>query len=225
MNKYVKYLLFTAAGFIFLLFLVFGGKLILVFKLPTIANEPNLKVNTYILATKFKSPELGNFVCYTYKYGDTLEKRVHRLCGRGGDEILIKDGVVFRNGKNIDKDLALLHGYNISSSEYTKIAESVGITPGMSAMRIQADTLRIFLEDKFAEANVFTSRRLVEKENVPDKAIYAVYRQNWNKDNFGPLKIPPGKIFVLGDNRDDSEDSRYIGLIEEDAIIATVLKH
>lgn len=29
------------------------------------------------------------------------------------------------------------------------------------------------------------------------------------RDNWGPLVVPPGKYFFLGDNRDDSEDSRY----------------
>lgn len=30
-----------------------------------------------------------------------------------------------------------------------------------------------------------------------------------SRDNWGPLVVPEGKFFFLGDNRDDSEDSRY----------------
>jgi signal peptidase I len=32
-------------------------------------------------------------------------------------------------------------------------------------------------------------------------------------DNMRPLVVPPGQMFVLGDNRDDSEDSRYFGTV------------
>ena len=38
------------------------------------------------------------------------------------------------------------------------------------------------------------------------------------RDNWGPIVVPRQRYFMLGDNRDDSEDSRYWGFVERDAL-------
>jgi signal peptidase I len=37
-------------------------------------------------------------------------------------------------------------------------------------------------------------------------------------ENYGPVKVPPGDLFVLGDNRPISYDSRYFGMLKENRV-------
>ncbi len=40
-----------------------------------------------------------------------------------------------------------------------------------------------------------------------------------SRRNYGPITVPEGRFFVMGDNRDNSHDSRWFGCIKESTIV------
>jgi signal peptidase I len=49
---------------------------------------------------------------------------------------------------------------------------------------------------------------------ITDNPAPNIYQgKNWTVDNFGPYLVPSGHFFVLGDNRHNAMDSRYVGPI------------
>jgi signal peptidase I len=68
------------------------------------------------------------------------------------------------------------------------------------------------------ERDNFPARNYTDPQVDPDW-----WRQMQSLTRNGELIIPPGKYFVLGDNRNHSRDSRYWGFVPRQAIIARPL--
>ena len=43
------------------------------------------------------------------------------------------------------------------------------------------------------------------------------------RDNFGPVTVPKQKLFVMGDNRDESYDSRFWGMVDQRDVLGKAL--
>ena len=65
---------------------------------------------------------------------------------------------------------------------------------------------------------IVNKKLFINEVEVPDP--HAVYKEDMilpgevqKRDNFGPVTVPKGNLFVLGDNRDRSLDSRFWGFV------------
>ncbi len=66
----------------------------------------------------------------------------------------------------------------------------------------------------------FQQRCVIAMEDL-DGAVHTVMSMPSvaARRNFGPITVPQGNYYVLGDNRDGSKDSRYFGFVERKLIV------
>jgi len=100
-----------------------------------------------------------------------------------------KDIVVFKYPKDLTKDF-------------------VKRVIGLEGEKVEIKDKQVYINDKPIEEpyKVHGDSQIYSKSDV-------YHYDDLIRDNYGPVVVPKGSLFVMGDNRDNSMDSRYWGFL------------
>ena len=134
-------------------------------------------------------PKRGDVVVFRHPTEDS--DLIKRVIGLPGDTVELRAGQVVLNGRPVSR--APLAPYRLPISSNTPCR----VVPPASPTVIQTNGQSLCIYPAY-------------RETLPNGPSYIVLDQAPTQaDDFGPVKVPADHVFLMGDNRDDSLDSRY----------------
>ena len=143
-------------------------------------------------------PERGDIVIVTPPGRN--EDYIKRVIGLPGDTLRMVNGILYINGKAVKRE--------------RRPATMIPIDDNMPCGTEGGDSNLIPYRATGPDGKGYCRVPIV-RETLPNGRVYdTVELGPSNEDNFGPVLVPAGHLWLMGDNRDDSADSRvpeYVG--------------
>ena len=135
-------------------------------------------------------PKRGDVVVFRHPAEDS--DLIKRVIGLPGDTVEVRGGELILNGQPVKREPLPPFGAPISENSPCKVAP--GATPVITA----SGGRQLCLYSAF-------------RETLPGGPSYRILNQvdGGPADDFPAIKVPAGHVFLMGDNRDDSLDSRF----------------
>jgi signal peptidase I len=175
------------------------------FNIPSGSMKPTLLVGDFILVNKLVYGDWTLGIPFTsidfYTYKNRLVKPDR------GDIIVFK----YPENPKIDfiKRIIALPGDTVEVTDDTVYVNGKPLSKKEDG----------FFIDQGAKVPVY-QECTIRKYHNNEKYCYTIMEIYGNEGkNFGPIKVPEGHYFVMGDNRDNSMDSRYWGFVPDNYII------
>jgi signal peptidase I len=146
-----------------------------------------------------RTPERGDVV--VFKHPIDRETYIKRVIGLPGDTVQVKNGVLFLNGAAVPKVRVADFVQPITPYDPCRIEKFRGTA---------ADGTPVCRYPRFRE----TLPGGVSYDVLDFGAADAANPWGIDADNTDPIIVPEGKLFMMGDNRDDSLDSRFPSVAE-----------
>ena len=195
-------------------------------RVPTTSMVPTLQIGDHVIVRKvFADPGRGDVVVFHHPTGHDFIKRVVAL---GGDRVAVRQGILYVNSKATPQRRIGPAGYHDyddmtdqwSAKEADRYEESLG-GHTYSIFR-DRDTTR-HVHDYPAEKDAAFSAEgdPCNPYDIQDPA----YRRNAMRATADrtECEVPAGMVFMLGDNRDNANDSRSSGAIPTEQIVGRVV--
>jgi len=142
-------------------------------------------------------PERGDVVIVTPP-GRNVDY-IKRVIGLPGDRLQVKDGVVILNGVPVKR--GPLHYVDIPDYGGVTTPDGETCDPGELVPGVR----------ERAADGTFHCRLPIVTETLPNGRRYDTVELGYSEgDNYGPITVAAGHVFLMGDNRDRSADSRFL---------------
>lgn len=102
--------------------------------------------------------------------------------------------------------------------------QTVEVRAGVVYIDNQPEGERVFLKEEYDAAENHSVRYY--RITTPTGQSYTIRHyadRNEANDNYGPIVVPPGQFFMMGDNRDNSQDSRYWDCLPRENVVGQAL--